>query len=153
MSDTTETAFDPTESTRTLTSSPFKESNMTLREHQDTDKHYIGDSLPMPSLSQMKLSGGAASVGVLPFPARVDHVHDYGGTWGFFNSGYMTVAPGQVFINNLTWTGWGKNMLSSGQVLTFPSTGLYFIHWNIQIRDSLTSIFQDTLLLIYLTMH
>jgi len=126
MSDTGQ-KVDPTESVRTLTSAPFKERNLTIREHQDTDRHYIGDALPMPSDSQVKSIGSGPAAGVSPFPARVDHTHEVGTVWSYYTSPAMTVAPGSVFINNLTYSGWGRNSLVSGQVVAFPVKGLYFI--------------------------
>ena len=133
MSDAPDKKFDPTESIRTLTSAPFKESYMTLREHQDTDRHYIGDSLPVPSASMIQTGGVASSPGVLPFVARADHVHESRIVWGYFNSSNVVVAPGNVYINTLSYTGWGKNMLASGQVLAFPYHGVYLIQLSLAI--------------------
>jgi hypothetical protein len=127
MSDAPAKQLDPTESIRTITSTVFKEQYMTLREHQDTDKHYIGESLPVPADSMVRSSGGTLTAGSLPFPARADHVHDSAMVWGYVNSGTMTVAPGSVYINNLQYAGWGRNMLASAQVVAFPRPGLYFV--------------------------
>lgn len=137
MSDAPSKKFDPTESVRTLTSAPFKESYMTLREHQDTDKHYIGDSLPIASDSMMAPAGVGSTAGTLAFPARADHRHEERLVFGWFNSNYQTVAPGAVFINNLQFTGWGRNMLATSQVVAFPFPGIYFLHLNLSIsRDA-----------------
>ena len=144
MSDTQEKAFDPTESTRTLTSDLYTEQKMTLREHQDTDKHYIGDSLPVPSNSQVVGTGTSSSAGSSPFPARADHSHDTRMLYGLYgNSAALTIAPGQSFINNLTFTGWGKNMLASGQIIAFPTPGVYHIHLNVFINRVGGGLYQN----------
>lgn len=146
------TPVDPTESVRTLTSAPFKETYMTLREHQDTDKHYIGDSLPIPSLVQMQGVGVTTDVGKLPFPARVDHVHQGNNLWGYFTGTGMTVSPGSVFINNLVHSGWGRNMLASGQVVAIPVPGLYFIHIEFYIyRDGGGNFTNENNFVLYFT--
>lgn len=138
MSDTTQTpvpAFDPTESTRTLTSDLYTEEKMTLREHQDIDKHYIGDSLPVPSDVQVSSSGINKSAGKLPFPARVDHTHDQKTCYGIYTAS-NTIAPGQTFINTWSHTGWGKNILLSGQMIGFPYPGIWRYEANFYItRD------------------
>lgn len=143
MSDAPSKSLDPTESVRTLTSKAFRETYMSLREHQDTDKHYIGDALPVPSSSMVQAIGASSSAGVQPFPARADHSHDAQLAWGFFSSGYQTVPPGSVFINNLTHTGWGKQMLASGQVLAFPYRGTYLIQIGMTISRDSGGIFQN----------
>jgi len=117
---------DPTESIRALVSTPFKEANMTLREHQEVDKHYIGDGLPVPSPSMVRPSGLANDSGESPFPARADHTHAQKIVYGVYTSAAMLVAPGTVYINNLTYQS-GNNMLVSGQILDFPYNGLYQI--------------------------
>ena len=53
----------------------FKEEQLTTREHMDADKHWIGESLPAPSDSEVKSLGAVNSAGVSPYPARADHVH------------------------------------------------------------------------------
>ena len=133
MTDTTDSAattFDPTESVRTLKSDLYKEQTMTLREHQDTDKHYIGDALPVPSNSHIKPSGIGSSAGSSPFPSRADHVHEDRTTYGIFTSSGIAVPPGSTYINTLTHSGWGKNMLASGQVIAFPYGGIWMVQVN-----------------------
>ena len=124
MSDAPEQEFDPTESIRVLKSETFKESFMTLREHQDTDKHYIGDSLPMPSLSQTQSAGVENDTGVSPFPSRADHSHEFKTVYGIYHSSGRTCYPGASYINNMQhWL--GRNMLASSQVIVFPFNGFY----------------------------
>lgn len=129
MTDTTDptppTKFDPTESTRTLTADLFSEQAMTLREHQDTDRHFIGDSLPIPSDVQMSAVGnGTAWAGKLPFPARVDHRHNHRTVWSIMTAPYQAMSPGRTFFTQLAH-GSGKPMLTTSQVVSFPEPGLY----------------------------
>lgn len=149
MSNAPSEKFDPTESVRTLTSKMFKESGMTLREHQDTDKHYIGDSLPVPSPSMVASSGVNSSVGVQAFPARADHAHELKTVWTWINSGALTVPPGSVFINNLSHTGWGRNMLVSGQVAAFPFPGLYIIQANLAVTRDAGGLFTNEMNILF----
>lgn len=142
-------AFDPTESTRTLTSDLYTEAKMTLREHQDTDKHYIGDSLPVPSLSHTRPITGANAVGASPFPARADHTHELRSSYGIFSSSNKTVAPGSIFMNTLTWAGWGSNMLASNQILAFPEPGMYFIETSWYITRVTAGNFTNEMNIIY----
>lgn len=124
MSDVPEKKFDPTESIRTLKSETFNENFMTLREHQDTDKHYIGDSLPMPSPEQTQSAGIENNTGVSPFPSRADHSHEFKTVYGIYNSGVQIMNPGASYISNIQHN-WGKDMRASGQVIAYPFDGFY----------------------------
>lgn len=56
--------------------SAFREQNLTVRDHEDPDKHYIGGSLPIPTQSEIAATVGSVSaVGNSPIPARADHAH------------------------------------------------------------------------------
>ena len=128
MSAASESTFDPTESVRVLTETSFSERNMSLREHQETDKHYIGDALPVAaddSVAPIYLNN---FVGESPFPARADHAHAFRGVYGSYaSSGVKYFPPGRTFWNNLTYTGYGRNMLASSQIIAFPFVGIWRI--------------------------
>ncbi|MET0785599.1 MAG: hypothetical protein ABWY25_02710 [Paenisporosarcina sp.] len=134
--DISATEYDPSESTRVLQDSVFDEKMMTLREHQDTDKHYIGDSLPMPAPSTVRSIGAANDVGKSPFPARADHTHEFKSVYGAFSSSGTIMNPGSSYVNAMSHTGWGRNMLASPQVLAFPLPGVYEISINLKINRS-----------------
>ena len=54
----------------------FADETFDLVSHNDPDKHWIGEALPVPSLSEVAtVSGTATAVGDSPFPARADHTH------------------------------------------------------------------------------
>lgn len=150
MSEAPTKSFDPTESVRTLSSDLYTERNMTLREHQDTDLHYIGDSLPVPSTSQAQPSGLASASGSSPFPARADHTHEDRIAYGYFSSTGLHTPPGQTFINNFTFTSWGRDSRASGQIILFPFPGLWFIQANLFFeRNPAPSVFQQEMNILF----
>src|SRR5262249_40227927 len=114
-----------------------------LREHQDTDRHYIGDSLPVPSDVMTQSSGTTSSAGSVAFPARADHQHTQRAVWGLYNSGNKGIPPGSTYINNFAFTGWGRNMFVSQQVLAFPFHGLYLIVYCMKATRDGGGIFQN----------
>ena len=107
MSDSKQDAapkFDPTESTRVLTPGAFKEQPMMLAEHPDPDKHWIGESLPIPSDIHVKRIADtpiANSAGTSPFPARADHVHG-GYNITSHTSGWV-VAANWTLSSTIAW--------------------------------------------------
>lgn len=123
--------FDPTESTRIIREPSFTERNVTLREHQDTDKHYIGDALPVPSPESVAPTTLWTAVGESPFPARADHSHAFRGMYSTISSTGMKIfPPGRFYWNNLQWTGYGRNMMATSQIINIPMDGLWRISCN-----------------------
>jgi len=107
-------------------STSVADENLSTRGHIDPDKHWIGEALPSPSIGEIKPSGVATHTGYSPFVARADHAHDNKSYYGIFNGAGMTINPGQVFINNLTFLN-GRNMLAPGsqQIVLFPIEGVW----------------------------
>jgi hypothetical protein len=84
----------------------FEDKNLTLQDHLDPDKHFIGDSLPAPSSGEVATSIGVSSgTGSSPFPARADHTHKLDPTFFPFTlyfapSGITDATTGSSFV---TW--------------------------------------------------
>lgn len=55
--------------------SPFKQSYLSKRDHDDPENHYIGEGLPVSSVIRSASTTGKPDLGVSPIPAREDHVH------------------------------------------------------------------------------
>lgn len=54
----------------------YEEQNLTHREHNDPDKHWVGESLPAPSLADVAASvGNLTAAGTSKFPSRANHTH------------------------------------------------------------------------------
>jgi hypothetical protein len=52
------------------------DANLTIRDHMDPDKHWIGETLPAPTQGDLAATVGITSgPGDSPFPARADHMH------------------------------------------------------------------------------
>jgi hypothetical protein len=52
------------------------DANLTIRDHMDPDKHWIGETLPAPTQGDLAGTVGTVSgPGDSPFPARADHMH------------------------------------------------------------------------------
>lgn len=118
---------DPNESVRILEPGAFQEQPITLREHIDPDKHWIGESLPMPSQAHMKASGITTDVGRVPFVARADHQHDVSPLWSIIGrSANQTTGAGLNYLNTLSHAG-GRNLILSSQVFNLPVHGMYMI--------------------------
>jgi microcystin-dependent protein len=86
---------------------PFKEENLTLRDHYDPDKHWIGESLPVPTQSEIAATvGSTASPGDSPFPARADHTHKldvgYAPQSGDIKASIATSLTGWLQLNGAT---------------------------------------------------
>jgi len=61
------------------TESGFEEEFLTIREHTDPDKHWMGESLPVPTTADIAaVTGSVSSAGNSKFPARADHGHAIG---------------------------------------------------------------------------
>jgi hypothetical protein len=58
------------------TTAQFDEENLTVYQHMDADKHWIGETLPVPTQSEIAATIGVeAGPGDSPFVARADHTH------------------------------------------------------------------------------
>jgi hypothetical protein len=81
------------------------DANLTIRDHQDPDKHWIGETLPAPTQGDIPGTVGTVSgPGDSPFPARADHLHKID----------PTLLPSQV-----TWNPSITNVtLGTGAVIT-----------------------------------
>lgn len=59
-----------------VSSSPFEEEFLKASSHEDPDKHWIGQSLGIPSRDEVaETIGVTATEGTSPYPARADHNH------------------------------------------------------------------------------
>jgi hypothetical protein len=123
---------DPSRSPRFISSSLLEEQPLTQRKHIDADLHWIGESLPVPSAAHARSLGVSNSIGTVPFPARADHVHQQDAVFGLFNSGDMTISPGQMFINNFNYHS-GRDMRASGQIFSIPVPGLYMVLYHMHV--------------------
>lgn len=60
-------------------SGSFQQENLTIQEHEDPDKHWIGGALAVPTQSEIAATvGNVASPGESPFVSRADHKHKLG---------------------------------------------------------------------------
>lgn len=113
-------------------SDTFQHETLDEVSHSDPDKHFIGESLPSPSLAETKYAGVATATGTSPFPARADHSHDTRTVFGVFNrSPTQTIAAGAIaYINGINWNNVGDDLRFSGstQLFEFPQEGEYSIH-------------------------
>ena len=79
--------------------------------HQDADKHWVGESLPAPSSSDIaSVTGSTSSPGASPFPARADHTHKLDpGIFPFhstyFPSGNVDATTSSSYV---TWIAFGS---------------------------------------------
>lgn len=54
----------------------LQEETLTVRDHLDPDKHWIGETLPVPTQTEIAATIGTISgPGDSPIPARADHLH------------------------------------------------------------------------------
>ena len=132
------------------TKTAFKEESLSVRDHMDPDKHWIGETLPGGSDAETRPSGIRTSAGSSPFPARADHSHDSKTYYSTYNGGAVYVPPGQTFINNLNLYS-GRNMLAAGsnQVIIFPLEGIWEVMFNFHIDRIGGGIFQNELNILY----
>jgi hypothetical protein len=96
---------------------------LTIRDHLDPDKHWIGESLGIPTQSEIAATVGTVSTpGESPFVARADHQHKLDGgifpTYDFYSSpGTDDATTGTAFAvwitmpSVLTIPSWAKNAL------------------------------------------
>ena len=106
----------------------FEQEPLLKVEHEDPDKHWIGETIPAPSTSEVVGAGNENFAGNSPFPARADHSHDHFNIFGAYSSattGDKTCPPGLTFLDNLDWQA-GRDLRAVGnQVLIFPSSGVW----------------------------
>ena len=109
----------------------FKEERLTIREHMDPDKHWIGETLPAASIQDVQYSGTTTKVGESPFPARSDHSHDARARYSAVATASEVIVPagGAAYINTLT-SPWGtENWRASGgtsnQLMEYQQEGAY----------------------------
>lgn len=122
------------EPTRTRESKTFEQEPLTVIDHLDPDKHWIGESLPAAGDDQVSTSGFDNFIGTSPFTARADHRHDYRSTFGFYGvTGPKVCPPGQTFLDNFSFAG-GRDMLApaSTQVFVPPFPGNW--EWDLSLR-------------------
>lgn len=105
---------------------------LSIRDHIDPDKHWIGETLPAPSLGETTFAGVLTAVGESPFPARADHSHDTRTRQTFVNNSVAkSVLPGATtYITGLvTSAGWEDFLhAASTQLLDFPLEGSYAVN-------------------------
>lgn len=113
---------------RTEERTTFEQEYLLKSEHEDPDKHWIGETLPAPSVGLVRASGAETTVGKSPFPARADHTHDNEALWGVFTGAQNGIAPGAIFLNSLSYFN-GYNFLApaSTQIVLLPRTGVYIV--------------------------
>jgi hypothetical protein len=133
---------DSSESTGKTTKA-FEEKPLTFREHEDGTKHYIGESLPVPSLADMLTAGQLTSVGTSIFPARSDHSHDVKSDWAIYNHANRGIAVGQTFMNNWNYIAGPVDFRVSGQIFQAIKTGVHYFEQNYQISRDVAGTFQN----------
>ena len=111
----------------------LQEESLTIRDHLDPDKHWIGESLPAPSPEEVSSTGSITTVGTSPFPARADHAHELvlhntviGNTANFLCPGGITI------INNIATLG-GEDWLPGTSTIDLPFPGVYLMITHYQI--------------------
>lgn len=120
-------------------SGPFKKEYLTVRDHIDPDKHWIGETLPAASVGDIQYAGVTTAVGVSTFPARADHSHDVRTRQTFVNNTSKSVASGaSTYIDGLTTAAGWEDFLHSGssQIVDFPIEGVYIVNNRVSISRS-----------------
>jgi hypothetical protein len=121
----------------------FEEVAMTLRDHVDPDKHWMGEGLPVPSDSEVKGVGVIKTAGTSKFPARADHEHglllpntqwNLGGTQEI-NQNSTTLLTGFTYAAAIGTSNWVTNT----NTVTLPYTGLYFGNVRVNIAEFITT--------------
>jgi hypothetical protein len=133
MSDSNTFVANPQEASRSVKN--FEEVNLTRRDHQDPDLHFIGDGLPVPSLAEVATAGINNAVGTSPFPARANHGHDVKFRHGQYNHLARTFAPGSVYFNDWSAAQFSTEEYKAAgqpQIFVFPQSGLWDLDWNFQ---------------------
>jgi hypothetical protein len=119
-------------------STAYKDENLSKGGHQDPDLHWMGETLPSPSIQELAVSGTDDNVGTSKFPARADHSHDT----RQINSIYSVTnksLPGASAITYVnTWVYLGDADLNHVDILNGGSTQLFVFpqegRWEIHMR-------------------
>jgi len=132
--------------TDTSSSSLVEDEQLTVYQHMDADKHWIGESLPPPSIGEVQYAGVLTAVGTSPFPARADHSHDVRTRQTYLTVSKSVVAGTSVYIDGFATAGGWEDFLHSGstQLIDFPIEGVYIVSNRISITRS-SGVFPATL--------
>lgn len=118
----------------------IREEALTEVLHMDPDKHFIGETLPSPSLAEATYAGVKTATGTSPFPARADHSHDTRAAFGVFSRSTAQSIPATsiAYINGINWDNVGDDLRvpASTQLFEFPQEGEYSIHMLAVIQRS-----------------
>lgn len=127
----------------------FEEETLTYREHNDPDKHWIGESLAEPSLQDTASAGQTTFPGTSNIVARSDHSHDTNLYRGIFTGNSVVCAPGTSYLNGWVFNS-GNNILapSSTQTFLLPAEGLWEITVHLYIERSSGGVFTNEYTLI-----
>ena len=131
----------------------FKEEPLTVRDHMDPDKHWIGETLPAPSEGEITYAGAETKVGESTFPARADHSHDGRNRYGAFRDTVLTGATagvnvpagGSAYSNNLNfWLGEDLRHTGSKQLIDIPQEGAWQFNCHYTVQRSSGSFVAGT---------
>lgn len=127
-------------------SSLIEDEQLTVYQHMDADKHWIGESLPPPSIQEVQYAGVKTAVGESPFPARADHSHDLRTRQTLLTVTKSIPGPSTGYITGfVTAVGWEDFLHpASTQLIDFPVEGVYIINTRLTITRS-TGVFPATL--------
>jgi hypothetical protein len=120
---------------------------LTVRDHLDPDKHWIGETLPAPTIGDVQYAGVLTSAGASPFPSRADHSHDLRTRQTFLNASNKSCpGPSSTYIDNFVTSGGWEDFLhtGSGRIIDFPIEGTYIINNRVTITRS-SGVFPATL--------
>ena len=124
-----------------MTEGPFKETTLTIRDHEDPSKHFMGETLPIPSIGDVSVAGFVSGTGTSPIPARADHTHDNRFRWGSVRNVSGKTCAGtsggtKTYIDGLSYFD-GYDMLGASTQLMVPNRdGLYLSRIWYQITRS-----------------
>lgn len=98
-----------------------------LGEHEDPDKHWIGESLGAASVEEITaIRSQDRAVGNSVFPARADHEHGQLWVGSLYTGTEKVCPPGTTFFNNLTYSlGSTGNLLASGNQVIVLGKGIW----------------------------
>jgi hypothetical protein len=131
------------EPAREKDSKTFEQETLTIIDHLDPDKHWIGEGLPAAGNDTALSAGYGSHIGTSPFPARADHQHDFTTYFSFYGQFASQVCvPGQTFLNGFLHAG-GTNMLApaSSQVFIPPWPGNWEWHFLLQVDRTVAGNF------------
>ncbi len=127
---------------------PFEEENLTVRDHLDPDKHWVGEALAPPSVNEATFAGVETAVGDSPFVSRADHSHDTRTRFSVYSHvAFKALALGvTTYVDGWVHTG-GENWFapSSSQLIVFPQEGIYLVTMRYTITRSGGGTFPTTI--------